>query len=292
MNFFRFTQGRRGPGSPDGRPPRGSSRHRTASAPWRGRGRIRVQVSEEARRRGLGEISGARVDLRGPHSASGKLQGDAGPHAGWVARRAPQADSDRVAAGRAVVAKGQRGGVVARANEVRPAVQVQVDHRERLRVAGHDHAARVGPDGGEPTAAVAAQQLAQAAVEPADGGDRRVGVLQGADVGTAVAVQVAGDESLERGNLRDPRQRLEPERAVGLAEERAAAKLRRREPPRCGEVRLAENFTERRAGIVVVPRVVLEHRGDHGAEVPAGAARVDAFPPRGRPRQAGARRRP
>ena len=122
---------------------------------------------------------------------------------------------------------------------------VEIEHRERLGVAGHDQAALGRRHRREMTVPVAAQQLAEAAVEAADRGNRRVGILHRVDVGVAVAVEIAGDDTLQRRDLREARQRFEAIGAVRLAEEHAAAKFRGGEALGGGQLVLAENFPER-----------------------------------------------
>ena len=90
--------------------------------------------------------------------------------------------------------------------------------------------------------AVAAQQLAEPAVEAADRRNWCVGILHDIDVGVAVTVEIPGHDALQRRDLRDARQRLEPEGAVGLAEEHAATKFRRRKTPGLGQLLLPKNL--------------------------------------------------
>src|SRR6478736_2565757 len=128
-------------------------------------------------------------------------------------------------AGDAGIAEGEGRGVVAGDEEVGPAVAIEVERGECLGVTRHNKAALVETHGGEVTVTIAAQQLAQSAVEAADGGNRGKGVLHGVDIRLPVAVEVPGNDTLQGGDLRQARQRFEAPRAVGLAQENATAQL-------------------------------------------------------------------
>ena len=73
---------------------------------------------------------------------------------------------------------------------------------------------------------ITAQQLAKAAVETADHRSGGVGILHRINIGVAVAVKIAGDDSLHGRDLGEVRQRFKSESPVRLAQEYSAPKFR------------------------------------------------------------------
>ena len=124
---------------------------------------------------------------------------------------------------------------------------------------------------------VTAQQLAEAAVKAADHGDRRERILHGIDVSPAVAVEVARHQALERGDLREARQRLKPVSSVGLAQEDPAAKLGRGKALGGGEPVLTHEFPQGGPGVKVVLGIAPQDRGNLEAQFLAGAPREQAL---------------
>ena len=94
----------------------------------------------------------------------------------------------------------------------------------------------------------------------------------------AIAIEIAGHDSLHRRDLRDSRQRLEAVGAVGLAEEDAAAQLRRREALRFRQFVLAENLRERSPRIIVILRIAFQERRKHRSQVTQRAPGIEAVP--------------
>lgn len=209
---------------------------------------IAVPPAKKTRGRRLRIVARAGVHLARLHGAVAEFDRDARPDCARIPLGPAKPDAKRMAADHAVVSKRKRSVVVARCNKVGPAVPVEIDDRESLRVARDDQAALGGGHGRESAPSVTAQQLAQAAVETTDERDRRIGILHGVYVSVAVAVKVPGDQPLDRGDLRDPGQRLEPVAAVGLAQEDPAPEFRGRKALRRSDPLLAQNVPKRRPG--------------------------------------------
>ena len=119
--------------------------------------------------------------------------------------------------------------------------------------------------------AVAAQQLGETAIEAPDRRDWRVGVLHGINVGVAVAVEIPGDQTLQRRDLRQAGQGCEAVGAVGLAQEDAAAKLGCRKTPGVSQLRLPENLVHRGPCVILVAGIALQDRGNRGGQTAAAA---------------------
>ena len=134
--------------------------------PWR----VRTRISKEAIRGRLAVVARAREDLGHPGGAVREFDRHPGADAGRIARGAAEPDArGSCLPGYAAVAEGE-GRVVVAASTMKsgPSVLVEVEDGEGLGVAGHDQAALGRGHGREMPAAVAAQELAQAAVEAPD----------------------------------------------------------------------------------------------------------------------------
>src|SRR5258708_3195900 len=94
----------------------------------------------------------------------------------------------------------------------------------------------------------------------------------------AIAIEIAGHDSLYRRDLRDPRQRLEAIGSIGLAEENPAAEFRGREALRPRESVLPEYFRERSPRIIVILRIAFQERRKHRSQVTQRAPGIEAVP--------------
>src|ERR1035437_1114223 len=173
--------------------------------------RIALQPPEEAGRGGLAEITGAGIDFAGPRGAVGQFQGDARSNGGGVARGSAQLDSKRMVSNYALVEEGKAGRVVSRHDKIRPAILIEIHHGQRLGIAGNDQTAFEGRNTGKMSLAIAAQQLAEAAVETTDNRSRGVGILHRINICVAVAVKIARDDSLQGRDLGEARKRFDSE---------------------------------------------------------------------------------
>src|SRR4051812_35207087 len=91
----------------------------------------------------------------------------------------------------------------------------------------------------------------------------------------AVPVEVAGDQAVQRRDLRNARERFKMISAIWLAEEYPAAKFRRCEPVGLREFVLAENFAERCTLILVPSWITFQHRWYRGSHIPKSSPRVE-----------------
>src|SRR4051812_12181757 len=123
---------------------------------------------------------------------------------------------------------------------------------------------------------ITAQQLTEAAIKPADYGSGSVAVLHGINVRVAVAVKIAGDDSLPRCDLGGVRQRFEAETPVRLAQEYSAPKFRGSVALRGCEFFLAQNFNQGGPCIGVIGGQAFQHRGNCRAESPPRPPRIES----------------
>src|SRR5664280_3424711 len=101
---------------------------------------------------------------------------------------------------------------------------------------------------------VAFQQEADAAVKTAGGWFRAEVVADAKEVELTVAVEVARDDRVDRGDLGEPGQRLELEGAIGLLPEHAAREFVRRETPHGSKPVGGKDLTDGRLRVGVVGR--------------------------------------
>ena len=161
----------------------------------------------------------------------------------------------------------QGGIVIARDEEIGPAILIEVQHCEGFGIARHEQAALGRWHRSEAAMSIAAQQLAKPSVKTADRGNRRIGILHRIDVGMTIAVKIPGDHALQRRDLRDAGQRFESISAIVLAQKHPTPELRSGEAPGGRQPVLAQDLAERRPGIGVVSRKTLQHGMDGRAQV-------------------------
>src|SRR5258708_14533231 len=102
--------------------------------------------------------------------------------------------------------------------------------------------------------AITPQQLAQAAVETADNRGGCVGILHRINIGVAVTVKIAGDDSLQGRNLRQTRQRFESISPVRLTQEYSTPEFRGGVALGGRQLFFAENLTQGGLRIGVIAR--------------------------------------
>ena len=175
----------------------------------------------------------------------------------------------------ALVEQGQAGRVVSRHDKVRPAILVEIHLGQGLGIAGYDQITLVWRDAGKMSLSITAQKLAEAAIEPADYWRGSVGVLHRINIRVAIAVQIAGDDSLRRRDLSEVRQRFEAESPVRLAQEYSAPKFRGGLALRGRQFFLAENFCQGGPCIGVIGGKAFQYRGNCRAESPPRSPRIE-----------------
>lgn len=122
-------------------------------------GRIRIGIAKEAHRRGLTIVAGARIYFARLRRAVGKLDRDAGADGVGIARRSAKGDAQRLVAGKRIIAEGKGGVAVPCDEKIGPAIMIEIDGRERLRVARYKQAALGRRNRMKMTVTVTQQQL-------------------------------------------------------------------------------------------------------------------------------------
>ena len=111
----------------------------------------------------------------------------------------------------------QHGVVVPGYEKIGPTVLVEIEKGQGFGVSLDDETVFRRGHGGEMPVPVTAQQLTHTAVKASNRFDRSKGILYGIYLGMAVSVEIPRYHALNRGDLRDARQGLEPICAIGLA---------------------------------------------------------------------------
>ena len=104
------------------------------------------------------------------------------------------------------VAEHERVIVVPRGDQIRPTVPFQIECGQSLTVAWHNESAFAHRHGNKATSAISTKKLAEASIHMSCLRNGRVGILHGADIRQAIAVKIPGHQSVDRCDLRQPRQ--------------------------------------------------------------------------------------